>query len=95
MAEYARGIEGIKVLDMIDLMSLNMSRRAEHGSAFIARILRWESKLLKRYEAQMDKEYDRLVMVSADDAHLAQSSELIQNKYSYLKIAEDYLEQLS
>jgi glycosyltransferase involved in cell wall biosynthesis len=30
-----------------------------------------------------------------DDAYRALSSELIQNKYSYLKIAEDYLEQLS
>ncbi len=67
MAEYAKGMERKKILDMIDLMSLNMHRRAEHEPAPIARILRWESRLLKRYEAQMHKEYDRLVLVSADD----------------------------
>jgi glycosyltransferase involved in cell wall biosynthesis len=94
MAEYARGIEGIKILDMIDLMSLNMNRRAEHEPAPIARILRWESRLLTRYEAQMHKEYERIVLVSGDDAEYWGVEGLVVNPngtYITRELMDEYL----
>ncbi len=44
---------------------------------------------------QLGRKIAEILARSKDDVYLARSSELIQNKYSYLKIAEDYLEQLS
>lgn len=70
MAEFAKGLPCRKILDMIDLMSLNMLRRAEREPSLIAWFLRWESWLLKRYEKQMHEEYDGIVLVSGDDARI-------------------------
>jgi glycosyltransferase involved in cell wall biosynthesis len=55
-------------LDMIDLLSLNMKRRADKEIGFKRWIMNMEGRLLEDYERNIAMEYDRTVFVSDYDA---------------------------
>ena len=67
LAEYF--IEDIKpkVIDMIDVLSLNMKRRAKKENIFLKLILNIESKLLTNYEDKVLNAYDKSILVSEND----------------------------
>ena len=65
-APFVEKIPGVKILDFQDAFSVNASRRAEKAS-FLKPVLRWESKMLLRYEHKMAEVFDRKVIISEPD----------------------------
>jgi glycosyltransferase involved in cell wall biosynthesis len=55
------------VLDMIDILSLNMRRRADKESIFKKILLNYESFLLKSYETKVTKKFTNISVVSKND----------------------------
>jgi len=68
MAEYFKNAGVPKVLDLIDAMSLSMERRATRERFPYGPVLRWEARVLKRYEDRIIRHYDRVSLVSSADA---------------------------
>lgn len=56
-----------RVLDLVDALSLNMSRRAEHDRGPGRWAARWEARRLARYEQELCAAWPRLTVVSEDD----------------------------
>lgn len=56
-----------KVLDMIDVLSLNMERRAAKEKYSFKKIFQAEAFLLRKYEAKIMHEYDQVSVVSEND----------------------------
>ena len=67
IAEYFMEDTKPKVIDMIDVLSLNMKRRAEKESILLKLILNIESKLLANYEKKVLNVYDKTMLVSEND----------------------------
>lgn len=68
-AVYERAAGNVpKVLDMVDLMSLNMSRRGARERFYLKWLFHLEGKLLKRYEKYIYGAFERVVLVSEADA---------------------------
>lgn len=58
-----------KVLDMIDILSLNMERRSLKEKCLLKYIFKIESKLLKRYEENIISKYNIIALVSRSDLY--------------------------
>ncbi|WP_312518548.1 glycosyltransferase family 4 protein [Anaerospora sp.] len=56
-----------KMMDMIDVLSLNMKRRAEKENKFLKGIFNLEAFFLKRYERTIVKDYQVTSVVSQND----------------------------
>lgn len=56
------------VLDMIDLLSLNMTRRSEKEKGIKKWIMNFEGRLVENYEKKIGRIYDRTMFVSDYDA---------------------------
>lgn len=56
-----------KVLDMIDILSLNMYRRSLKENFIIKQVLKFESILLKKYENEMINKFNVTSIVSKND----------------------------
>lgn len=67
VASYFMKHPECKVIDMVDLLSLNMRRRAEQESIFRKLPFLLESLFLKRFERYVINHYDRFSLVSAND----------------------------
>jgi sugar transferase (PEP-CTERM/EpsH1 system associated) len=68
MAPVADGLEGIPtVIDLIDALSVNMSRRAQRERGPMAWIVGKEAKRLQKYERELTKQYDQLLISSPQD----------------------------
>jgi sugar transferase (PEP-CTERM/EpsH1 system associated) len=68
MAEYFKDVDAPKVLDLIDVMSLSMERRATRERFPFGLALEREARALRRYEAAIMHYYDRVTLVSSADA---------------------------
>jgi len=56
------------IMDMIDLLSLNMKRRASKEKGIKKWIMNLEGRLVEEYEKKLSRYYDRIVFVSDHDA---------------------------
>lgn len=68
MAEYFRALRLPKVLDMVDVMSVNMTRRARLLPFPRRCVYEREARLLRRYEAEVMRAYQATLAVSQADA---------------------------
>lgn len=68
MAEYAKELHGIpKVIDYQDLFSRGMEQRAERAAFYLKPFLKYEAKLLKRYENKVFGWFDEHIIISSQD----------------------------
>ena len=70
MAEYARAVEGKKMIDYQDAFSKGLERRKEHNPWFMRRILHFEYERLKSYESRIFNQFDVAAIISKQDAEL-------------------------
>jgi len=66
-AQYARGLDCIKLLDYQDTLSLGMKRRADSASGFFSLFYRAEWRRLQRYEARVSDWFDHTFIITAQD----------------------------
>jgi sugar transferase (PEP-CTERM/EpsH1 system associated) len=67
MAEYAKDLSGLKVLDCIDSYSLNIGRRINYEKGLKHLILEKELKRVKQYEQSIGKYFSRVLVCSGID----------------------------
>jgi sugar transferase (PEP-CTERM/EpsH1 system associated) len=68
MAPIVDNLETIpKTIDLIDALSLNMSRRAQRERGSLAWITALEARRIKKYEQELTRQYDRLFISSPLD----------------------------
>jgi len=68
MAPVIDGLEGIPtVIDLIDALSVNMSRRTQRERGPMAWIFGKEAKRLQKYERELTQQYDQLLISSPQD----------------------------
>ncbi|MFK7696914.1 glycosyltransferase family 4 protein [Paenibacillus sp. HJGM_3] len=79
MAEYMTKYPTIKILDMIDAISLNMARRAKRDKLFLKPFYFFESFLLKRYEEKAIAAYNRTILVSEKEKEYFNSPRVVVN----------------
>ena len=79
MAELFWEHDGAKVMDMIDALSLNMSRRAERERALVKPLVRMEGALAARYEKRVLETYDGVTVVSQNDADYLNDDYVVVN----------------
>ena len=91
MAEYLKFVAKIPiVIDLIDALSLNMKRRMEKESIIKKIPLFIESKLLFKYEKNIIKKFDNIMIISENDKKYFQTNELIVNPMGTF-INDEYL----
>ncbi|WP_346916276.1 glycosyltransferase family 4 protein [Clostridium sp.] len=78
-AEYVEDIDKPKTLDMIDLLSLNMERRAQKENIVLKPIFKLESSLLEKYEKKMIKIFDKIFLVSDKEKQILNSNNVVVN----------------
>jgi sugar transferase (PEP-CTERM/EpsH1 system associated) len=71
-APYTMGLlNAVKILDMIDALSLNMERRAEIEHSIKRWVFRHEAARVRRFEQRICERFDRVIVVSEiDKQHL-------------------------
>lgn len=87
LGELLRIKKTSKVIDMIDILSLNMERRASKEGFILKSVLKFESVLLKRYEKKMIKEYQVVSLVSQNDlenSHIKNANITINPNGTYI-----------
>ena len=67
MARYVRDVSTCKVISLVDSMHLNMSRRVLNETGLKKAFFKYEAWLLKNYENNCIKWFDRAVVVSKID----------------------------
>ena len=70
IAPYVSDISLPKILELIDSMQLNLQRRAEGGSWLMKRIIAEELRRISRYENQLHRHFDNLIVTSERDREL-------------------------
>lgn len=66
-AEYARGFEETSTLDLMDAFSWGLEQRSRHSSAWLAPLLRFESRRVARYEEDALRRFRRATIVTSQD----------------------------
>jgi sugar transferase (PEP-CTERM/EpsH1 system associated) len=66
-----------RVLDLVDALSLNFSRRAERERPAVRALIRWEARRLGRYERSLVGAYDRVIVCSPLDQRAIGAAESI------------------
>lgn len=79
MAEYLRNHRGAAVLDMVDALSLNLSRRVPFERFPRKLAYAVEARLLRRYEDEAMRRFARVLCVSADDATAYPGAAIVAN----------------
>lgn len=72
-AEYAKSIQGIKVLDFQDCLSLNMKRRSKVSKGLFKYIFHLEAKRLTKYENLMFDIFSKCTIITSNDRDGIQS----------------------
>ena len=76
MAQYVQDIPVCKVINLIDSMHLNMSRRALNEIGFKKVIFKYEAWLLKNYEKKCAGWFDKGMVVSSIDKEFMDNSNI-------------------
>ena len=66
-AQYARGLDCVKILDYQDTLSLGMKRRAASASGLHKLLFKSEGKRLMRYEAMVSRWFDHTLIITEQD----------------------------
>lgn len=66
-AEYAKGLDSLKILDYQDTLSLGMKRRAESSSRITSWFYRSEGRRLLRFEKHVSTWFDHTLIISEQD----------------------------
>ncbi|RCW47879.1 glycosyltransferase [Paenibacillus prosopidis] len=93
LGELLRKKNTSKVMDMIDILSLNMERRALKENIILKGILKLEAVLLKKYEKKMTNDYQVVSLVSQNDlihSHLKYANTIINPNGTYIN--NEYIE---
>ena len=73
LAPYLEGISTTKVLELIDSMQLNLSRKLEMETFPMTLLYREEFRRIKRYEEQIGNSFDHMIVVAETDRKLIPS----------------------
>lgn len=95
LGEVLKDLKAPKVLDMIDILSLNMKRRAQRETFFFKIVFMIEAILLEKYEASIINKYKKVTMVSQNDldnSNLKSCTNIVINPNGTF-IDKEYLEQ--
>lgn len=83
MAEYARELPRLRVIDFMDSFSLIMERRMETSSKILSQLFRLEMIRLKTYEDSVGQFFDKYFFISENDSnaikHDPEKSEILSN----------------
>ena len=77
-APYTMGLPNVvKILDMIDALSLNMERRAQVERGMRRWLFRHEAARVRRFEQQVCEKFDRVVVVSEADQQQLEAKNVV------------------
>ncbi len=92
LAEYSKEVEGRKVLDFQDCLSVNMYRRTKQENLVLSLLLLYESKLLKAYENKVFDFFDATSIITEKDRDLLPSDRKQNTCVIENGVSEDFLD---